>query len=406
MTAVSPPRLAFDTADPAFVRLPWARYEEIRALGGVVFNERVNRWMVSDFAPAKMILTNTELFGSEKGQAEQAGVFGGPTMEFYDGPHHDRIRAIWSHDFRAKDLAALRPMITDVIRRRLEPVLARLESGETVEIVSELTRGIPTEVIARMLGIESAMVDQFSAWSDAMGASAEGYTNPGARGEALIAAGRQATAELNAYLRDEIGRLRDAPDDEPGLIATMVRHQYARSHMTEQEVVAGNTQLVFAGNETTAKLLAQIVATLAEHPDQRRVVHQDRSLIPAATEEVHRYETITHSVFRDVIADDVAVAGVRIPEGARITLLLGAANRDPQRWERAGEFDVSRPKLSHLGYAFGLHSCLGMNLARLEAQIFLEEFLDALPDWQVHTPIDFGTNYAVRGPANVRVSTS
>ena len=185
MTAVSPPLLAFDTADPAFVRLPWARYEEIRARGGVIFNERVNRWMVSDFAPAKMILTSTERFGSEKGQAEQAGVFGGPTMEFYDGPHHDRIRAIWSHDFRAKDLAALRPMITDIIRRRLEPVLARLHDGDTVEIVSELTRGIPTEVIARMLGIESGMVDQFSAWSDAMGASAEGYTNPGERGEVV-----------------------------------------------------------------------------------------------------------------------------------------------------------------------------------------------------------------------------
>lgn len=187
----------------------------------------------------------------------------------------------------------------------------------------------------------------------------------------------------------------------------MVRHQYARDHMTEQEVVAGNTQLVFAGNETTAKLLAQIVVTLADHPDQRRAVRSDRSLIPPAVEEVHRYETITHSVFRDVIADDVSAAGVAIPNGARIKLLLlGAANRGPLRWERPDPFDVSRPKLSHLGYAFGLHSCLGMNLARLEAQIFLEELIDALPDWQVGSPVDFGTNYAVRGPAAVRVSTS
>ncbi|MCX2931544.1 cytochrome P450 [Mycobacterium sp. CVI_P3] len=406
MTALSPPLLAFDTSDPAFVRLPWARYEEIRARGGVVFNERVNRWMVSDFAPAKMILTDTERFGSEKGQAEQAGVFGGPTMEFYDGPHHDRIRAIWSHDFRAKDLAGLRPMIADIIGRRLEPVLARLRDGDTVEIVSELTRGIPTEVIARMLGIEATMVDQFSAWSDAMGASAEGYTNPGQRGQDLIAAGQRATAELNAYLREEITRLRHSAADEPGLIAAMVRHQYARNHMTEQEVVAGNTQLVFAGNETTAKLLAQIVVTLGEDPEQRRAVREDRSLIAAAVEEVHRYETITHSVFRDVIADDVTVAGVAIPAGARITLLLGAANRDPSRWEHADQFDVSRPKLSHLGFAFGLHSCLGMNLARLEAQIFLEQLLDALPDWQVQAPVDFGTNYAVRGPTAVRVSAS
>ena len=131
-----------------------------------------------------------------------------------------------------------------------------------------------------------------------------------------------------ASLPDPIARLRISAADEPGLIATMVRHQYARDHMTEQEVVAGNTQLVFAGNETTAKLLAQIVVTLADHPDQRRAVRSDRSLIPPAVEEVHRYETITHSVFRDVIADDVSAAGVAIPNGARIKLLLlGAANR-------------------------------------------------------------------------------
>lgn len=176
--------------------------------------------------------------------------------------------------------------------------------------------------------------------------------------------------------------------------------------MTEQEIVASNTQLVFAGNETTAKLLAQIVVTLAAHPEQRRAVASDPSLIPAAVEEVHRLETITHSVFRDVLGSPATVGGVEIPADARITLLLGAANRDPARWERAHEFDVRRPKRPHLGFAFGLHSCLGMNLARLEAQVFLERLLDALPDWQVRTPVDYGTNYAVRGPAAVLVSVS
>jgi cytochrome P450 len=184
----------------------------------------------------------------------------------------------------------------------------------------------------------------------------------------------------------------------------MVRHEYARNHMTEQEIVASNTQLVFAGNETTAKLLAQTVVTLAAHPGQRRAIHADRSLIPAAIEEVHRVETITHSVFRDVVGDDVSVAGIGIPAGQRITLLLGAANRDPRRWDRPQDFDVFRKKLSHLGFAFGLHSCLGMNLARLEAQIFAEELIDELPDWHVHGPVDYGTNYAVRGPSTVFVS--
>ncbi|PEG60905.1 cytochrome P450 [Mycolicibacterium boenickei] len=406
MSAAHFPLLSFDTTDPAFVADPWARYREIRALGGVVFNERINRWMVGDFDLVKQILSAPSRFGSERGQVEHAAVFGGPTMEFYDGPHHDQIRSIWSGDFRPRTLARLRPVITDIVRARLEPVDARLRDGETVEIVSELTRGIPTEVIAHMLGVEPEMVDQFTSWSDAMGASAEGYSMPGAHGAELIAAGRHATAQLNSYIREQLP-VRGCPAEGSwDLIGTMVGHQYACEHMTEQEIVASNTQLVFAGNETTAKLLAQIVATLANHPEQRRILQSDRNLALDAVEEVHRLETVSHSIFRDVVGDGVTVGDVAVADGERITLLLGAANRDPRRWDRPDDFDVTRRKLSHLGFAFGLHSCLGMNLARLEAQIFLEELIDTVGDWQLAAPLDYGTNYTVRGPGRVLVAAA
>ncbi|MFV8262757.1 cytochrome P450 [Mycolicibacterium peregrinum] len=404
MVATHFPLLSFDTTDPAFVTGPWARYREIRDLGGVVFNERINRWMVGEFDLVKQILSAPSQFGSERGQVEHAAVFGGPTMEFYDGPHHDQIRSIWSGDFRPRTLARLRPVITEIVRARLEPVAARLRDGETVEVVSELTRGIPTEVIAHMLGVEPEMVGQFTAWSDAMGASAEGYSMPDGHGAELIAAGKHATAQLNSYIREQLPRRGCPADDSWDLIGTMVAHEYACEHMTEQEIVASNTQLVFAGNETTAKLLAQIVATLATHPDQRRVLQADRTLALDAVEEVHRLETVSHSIFRDVVGEGVTVGDVAMADGERITLLLGAANRDPRRWERPDDFDVTRRKLSHLGFAFGLHSCLGMNLARLEAQIFLEELIDTVGDWQLAGPLDYGTNYTVRGSSRVLVS--
>lgn len=406
MVATHFPLLSFDTTDPAFVADPWARYREIRELGGVVFNERINRWMVGEFDLVKQILSTPSRFGSERGQTEHAAVFGGPTMEFYDGPHHDQIRSIWSGDFRPRVLAGLRPVITDIVRARLAPVAARLRAGETVEVVSELTRGIPTEVIAHMLGVEPEMVDQFTAWSDAMGASAEGYSMPGEHGAQLIAAGKQATAQLNSYIREQLPRRGCPADGNWDLIGTMVGHDYACEHMTEQEIVASNTQLVFAGNETTAKLLAQIVATLAVHPDQRRTLKSDRGLALDAVEEVHRLETVSHSIFRDVVGDGVTVGDVAVADGERITLLLGAANRDPRRWERPDDFDITRRKLSHLGFAFGLHSCLGMNLARLEAQIFVEELIDTVGDWQLAGPLDYGTNYTVRGPGRVLIAAA
>lgn len=404
MAATHFPLLSFDTTDAAFVADPWARYREIRELGGVVFNERINRWMVGEFDLAKEILSAPSRFGSERGQTEHAAVFGGPTMEFYDGPHHDRIRSIWSSDFRPRTLARLRPVITDIVRSRILPVAARLRDGETVEVVSELTRGIPTEVIAHMLGVEPEMVGQFTAWSDAMGASAEGYSMPGEHGAELIAAGKHATAQLNSYIREQLPRRGCPAEDNWDLIGTMVGHQYASEHMTEQEIVASNTQLVFAGNETTAKLLAQIVATLAVHPDQRRLLHADRTLALDTVEEVHRLETVTHSIFRDVVGQSATVGNAVLGSGERITLLLAAANRDPRRWERPDEFDITRRKLSHLGFAFGLHSCLGMNLARLEAQIFVEELVKEVRDWQLAGPLDYGTNYTVRGPSRVLVA--
>ncbi|MGV0782667.1 cytochrome P450 [Mycolicibacterium sp. XJ775] len=404
MVATHSPLLSFDTTDPAFVAEPWGRYREIRDLGGIVFNERINRWMVGEFDLVKQILSAPSRFGSERGQVEHAAVFGGPTMEFYDGPHHDQIRSIWSGDFRPRALARLRPLIAEIVRSRLEPVAARLRDGETVEVVSELTRGIPTEVIAHMLGVEPEMVGQFTVWSDAMGASAEGYSMPNGHGADLIAAGKHATAQLNSYIREQLPRRGCPADDSWDLIGTMVAHEYACEHMTEQEIVASNTQLVFAGNETTAKLLAQIVATLATHPDQRRALQADRTLALDAVEEVHRLETVSHSIFRDVVGDGVTVGNVAMADGERITLLLGAANRDPRRWEQPDDFDVTRRKLSHLGFAFGLHSCLGMNLARLEAQIFLEELIGTVGDWQLAGPLDYGTNYTVRGPSRVLVS--
>ncbi|MFN6542028.1 cytochrome P450 [Mycolicibacterium nivoides] len=123
-------------------------------------------------------------------------------------------------------------------------------------------------------------------------------------------------------------------------------------------------------------------------------------------EEVHRLETVSHSIFRDVVGDCVTIGAVAVADGERITLLLGAANRDPRRWERPHEFDITRRKLSHLGFAFGLHSCLGMNLARLQAQIFVEDLIDTVGDWQLAGPLDYGTNYTVRGPCRVLIAAA
>jgi cytochrome P450 len=172
--------------------------------------------------------------------------------------------------------------------------------------------------------------------------------------------------------------------------------------MDEQEIVASNTQLVFAGNETTAKLMASTLVALGLHPEQRRLLVEARSLIPQAIEEVLRWMPVVDALpARHACSDESEVGGVRVPRGAAMAPLIVAANRDPSRWRDPHRFDILRERKQHLGFGFGMHVCLGLNLARLEVQVWLDCLLDRLPDYHVAGPIDYGHHFILRGPVAV-----
>jgi cytochrome P450 len=390
--------------EPGFNQNPYPALEQIRAAGPVVYNETLDRWMVTSYPDVARVLGDVKRFA--QGAAEAfVDFFGGPTMETIDEPErHDAIRGIWARDFWRGSLERQRPLVELVVDQQLQPFVERVRSGETVDAVAELARGIPTLVIAHMLGIETSMFKQFSAWSDAMGAIPEGALDPTERGMEIVLAGRRATAELNAYIATQVEQRRRATSDD--LIAKMVCSEYARTSMTDNEIIASNTQLVFAGNETTAKLMAHTLVALAQHPDQRRLVAADRSLVPNAIEEVLRWETITQFIDRDLHDEGAEIGGVTIPPNAVVTPLQGAANRDPDRWDRPGDFDITRESRQHLGFGFGMHSCIGLNLARLEAQVWLNRLLDELPDYELDGEIDYGGNFQLRGPEAVRITRS
>jgi cytochrome P450 len=360
--------------------------------------------MVTSYPDVARVLGDSVHYAQGESEAF-ADFFGGPTMETVDErERHDAMRGIWAPDFQRGHLESQRLLVEQVVTQQLDPFVERVRSGETVDAVSEMTRSIPTLVIAHMLGIETAMFKQFSAWSDAMGAIAEGALDTSDRGMETIMEGRRATAELNSYIAGQVEERRQRPADD--LIGKMVSSEYARTAMTDNEVIASNTQLVFAGNETTAKLMAHTLVSLAKHPDQRRLLAGDRSLVPQAIEEAHRWQTITQFIDRDVREADVELHGVVIPVGSVVTPMQGAANRDPARWEHAFDFDITRPPRQHLGFGFGMHSCIGLNLARLEAQIWLDRFLDQLPEYEVTHEVDYGSNFQLRGPVAVHIAAA
>ncbi|TWG98567.1 cytochrome P450 [Nocardioides sp. J9] len=392
------PTTVVDFRAEGFAADPYPALEAVRRLGPVVYDEGLDQFLITGWRDIARIYGNVDRFASDYDHF--VGLFGGATMECMEKERHDPVRSIWAEAFRRQDLEKQRDMITEVITSRLEPFVEKVRSGATVDAVAEMTRGIPTLVIAHMLGIPPADYEQFGAWSDAMAAVPEGEADRSPRGAELVRRGAEATAALNRYVADVLEERRRRPGSD--LISMMAVAPFAKE-MEESEITASNTQLVFAGNETTAKLMANTLNALAAHPDQRRELAADRSLIPAAVEEIHRWNSIVHAGRRIVRNGGASVAGIELHDGETVMCLQGVANRDPDRWDRPGQLDIHRPPKQHLGFGFGMHSCLGLNLARLEVHIWLDLLLDKLPEWGIES-VDWGSNWVLRGPIRLDVS--
>lgn len=396
--SASVPTSGITFAEPGFNQDPYPALESIRAAGPVVYAERLARYLITSYAHCAEVLKDVESFNSQGSLEFFTSLFGGPTMETEDDrTRHRHIRQIWATDFRRDALEGHAGLIADVVEREVAPFAERVRAGERVDAVSEMTRRIPTLVIAKLLGTPDSMLARFSTWSDDMAGISQGLMDGD---EEAVSRGRAAAAELNGFIATELERRASCPSAD--LIGKLVDSEFASS-MTQLECVANGTQLVFAGNETTAKLMASTLVALAEHPEQRQHLVRDPTLIGRAFEEVHRWQTLSQTLPRHAVTGEAEVGGVRIPRGSEVMPLLGAANRDPDRWDRPAEFDITRRARPHLGFGFGLHTCIGMHLARLEAEIWLGRLLELLPDFSLAGRVDYGSNFIVRGPLAVEL---
>lgn len=397
-------RMDVNLADPAFVNDPWKTLADIRVAGSAVYNDNLKGWMVAGYRDVARVMGNARSFTTEKLGETYAGLFGGNTMQFDDSPRHDAIKLVWARRMQRDALVDLRDMIAEIVDIRLVPFIDRIRAGEAVEARQHLTRGIPTMVIARMMDIPEDRFEEFGAWSDAMGGTLGGILDPSPAGRRAEASGREATAKMNAYAASVIADRRRRPGSD--LVSNLVVSDVAKERMTEQEIVASITQLVFAGNETTANLMALILHALSLYPDQRRLLQNDRSLIPQAIEEVNRWSTPVAVKSRTTRGGDAKIGDVELKDDETIFCLPIAANRDPSRWDDPDRFDIMRPAQPHLGFGFGRHVCLGLNLGRLEAIVWLNKLLDELPDWQMIGAPDYETNFFVRGPKSITIAAA
>lgn len=376
------PRLDVDFSDPAVIKDPFPVFEEIRAAGRVVWNGALGGWMVPGYDDC------VEVFSDARGArfaavgAEVFFWFDAPTMITIDGSEHRRLRQPLAPYFTPAELARRwEPRVREVVDELLAPLAERHQSFE----LADFTR-IPVVIVAEMFGVPARHHEDFRRWSNAVvGNVAFGHERAEARREM-----ERAVGELKLYLTEEIARHRREPRND--LLTVML----ATPGWTDAEIRSTAILLLLAGYDTTAKLMSNGLHALEQHPDQRRLLVEDPSLIPDAIEEVLRWVGATQAIVRKV-ARDTLLADTPLAAGDIVYTLLIAANRDPARWSQPQRFDVRRELKPHLAFGVGPHVCLGAPLARLETRVAVEALLRIAPEYHLRD-VDYGSAFFARGP--------
>ncbi|HSS09532.1 MAG TPA: cytochrome P450, partial [Acidimicrobiales bacterium] len=290
---------------------------------------------------------------------------------FEDPPVHDVHRGLMSRVFTPRKMNAIEPKVREFCARSLDPLVG----AGRFDFVRDLGAEVPMRAIGYLLGIPEQDQVRIRERIDDSLRLEDGQEPPGvsdAMGQAQMfaeyidwRAGHPSDDLMTELLTAEF-------EDERGITR----------RLTRTEVLTYTNMLAAAGNETTTKLIGWAGKVLAEHPDQRREIVEDRSLVPHAIEELLRYEAPSPVQARSV-ARDIEVHGRTVPEGSVMVLLNGSANRDERHFSDGERFDIHRRIDHHLSFGYGLHFCLGAALARLEGRVALDEVIKRFPEWQV-----------------------
>ncbi|OZD59821.1 cytochrome P450 [Rhodococcus sp. 14-2470-1a] len=289
-----------------------------------------------------------------------------------DAPEHTVQRRMLAPEFSVRRMRALRPRIQEIVDRRIDAVMS---AGSPADLVAHVAMPVPSLVICEMLGVPYADHARFEGWS------AQTMSRDISDEERGLA-----HHNLDIY----VDRLVTDKETEPGddLISRLVERNREEPAVEHSDIASMSRLLLIAGHETTANMISLAVLTLLDRPDLRQALVADPDLVPKAVEELLRYWSISDSGTARVAKEDIEIGGAMIAAGEGILPLNNAANHDSAVFENPETIDFAREARSHLAFGYGIHQCIGQNLARLELDVTIRTILDRLPDLALAGSVD------------------
>ncbi len=298
------------------------------------------------------------------------------SLVFSDPPLHTRVRKLIAGALTPRAIASME----EGLIRMVDALLDRMEDKQLargkIDLIHDFASAIPIEVIGNLLGVPANERDPLRDWSLAILGALEPVIST-----EVFEAGNRAVAEFMDYLNTLITGRRAVPGNpETDVLTRLIQGEADGEKLSSKELLHNCIFLLNAGHETTTNLIGNGLVSLCEYPDQRARLLETPELIKTAVEEILRFES-SNQLGNRITTQPVAIGGVAMPAQTRLTLCIGAANRDPTQFDLPENFDISRNPNRHIAFASGAHACAGMSLARLEGQIAIARLLQRFPNY-------------------------